>query len=115
MYYHKTWKWKMGVAGGTVEIGETWQETLGREIFEETGCRILRYQPFGAYRIVAEQTTFRVVCWADVERVAEPNDPDGERGIVEVRRIPYSDAVKYYRGVDAHFGALYLLSHEIRS
>ena len=38
--------------GGTVETGETWQETLVREIFEETGARILRYQPFGTYQVL---------------------------------------------------------------
>ena len=100
--------------GGTVETGETWQETLEREIFEETGSRILRCQPFGAYRVIGNRTTFRVVCWADVEHIEEPNDPDGKRGITEIRFIRYSDAVTYYTVANAHFGALYLLSHEIR-
>ena len=100
--------------GGTIETGETWQQTLEREIFEETGSRILRYQPLGAYRMIGETTTFRVVCWADVEHVEAPNDPDGERGIIEIRFIRYSDAVAYYTDANAHFGALCLLSYEIR-
>ena len=82
--------------------------------FEETGSRIIRYQPFGAYRIIGDTTTFRVVCWADVEHMEAPNDPDGERGIIKIQFIRYSYAVAYYTDANAHFGALYLLSYEIR-
>ena len=105
-------KWVL--PGGTREAGETWPQTLDREIFEETGSRICRYHPFGAYRSRGDKTTFRVVCWADVEPIETPHDPDGERGISEIRFVFYADAPHYYTGKNTHFGAIYLLSHEIR-
>lgn len=106
---------KWWIAGGTTEVGETWRETLARELMEELGATLNFVQPFGAYRTTGAEVTYRVVSWAEVELLNEPSDPDGERGIVEFKLIDPQDAPPHYESDIAHLGAQYLLADQLRN
>lgn len=41
--------------GGKPEPGETYLETITREMLEETGCQVINYTLFGAFRCVSLQ------------------------------------------------------------
>src|SRR5689334_15460363 len=59
--------------GGTRVSGETWRETLQRELREETGCAIDAYQPFASFQVsTGEQRSYRIVCLASVTRARAP-------------------------------------------
>jgi ADP-ribose pyrophosphatase YjhB (NUDIX family) len=97
--------------GGTRTDGETWRDTLRRELLEETGCAIDEYQPFASFQVDdGPQRSFRVVCLAAVHRVQPPADPDGLQGIVEVRELPVEQAVHLFDGDLVQYGAVYAIA-----
>ena len=68
--------------GGTVEPNESFDETLRREVYEESACRVISYGLIG-YIKDTNQTTgeikYQLRYWATVSTLDEPvNDPDGK-------------------------------------
>jgi len=97
--------------GGTRKGDETWHDTLGREILEETGCAIDEYEAFGAFRVDDGQShSFRIVCMAAVRRVQPAADPDGAQGIVEVREVPIAQAPGLFDRELIQYGAVYAIA-----
>jgi 8-oxo-dGTP pyrophosphatase MutT (NUDIX family) len=97
--------------GGTRVGAERWDETLERELLEETGCAIECYAPFGAFRVDAgPRRTHRIVCLAAVRRVQPRADPDGARGIVEVAETSIEEAVGLFAGGRVQYGAVYSIA-----
>lgn len=45
-----------GLVGGTIEPGETFEQTLRREVQEESNMEILSYQPVGYQKVINTQT-----------------------------------------------------------
>jgi len=93
--------------GGTIEQGETWRETLKRELMEELGVRIQTYEPFIAYYA---KDKYRIVSWAVVEPMVKAVDPDGDVGIVEIRVINPKELTQFYK---TDLLELYLLATEL--
>jgi 8-oxo-dGTP diphosphatase len=58
-----TWE----LAGGHIEKGETWQEALKREMFEETGTTKLEYKPIALYSI----SSFGILCYVEIKEIGE--------------------------------------------
>ena len=82
-----------GLRGGTVEPGETLEETLRRELIEEANLDIIFHQPLGVQKVISPDSSFdfqlRSVC------IVEPrgkfiSDPDGS-----IKKIAFVNPEKY--------------------
>ena len=79
-----------GMVGGTLEPGETYIETLSRELLEEAGCLLIDYEIFGSLRMrslapnpyrahLPFPLSYRLLAMGKVRRVGEPkSNPFGK-------------------------------------
>jgi ADP-ribose pyrophosphatase YjhB (NUDIX family) len=83
-----------GLIGGSVEVGETLEETLSREIQEESNMEVLSSQPIGYQKVtdVASGVAYyqlRYMC--EVRKLGEfiidGGDGASEKGITEIKLI----------------------------
>jgi len=86
-----------GLPGGSVEKGESIEQTLRREIQEETNMRVLKFLPIGYQKVIRPDGSFvyqlRVV--AMVKPLGEfTHDPGGH--ISEIKLINPTDYRQYF-------------------
>lgn len=88
-----------GLIGGSIEKGETFEQTLGREIIEESNMEILSFLPIGYQKVTVESTgkfffQLRYVCIVRPLGEFKIDGGDGlsEKGITEIKQI---DPLKY--------------------
>ena len=89
-----------GLIGGTIEEGETFLDTLHREIQEESNMKIITAAPIG-YQQVINTKTDKVGYQLRYACIAEPfgefeGDPDGASGITEIKLINAADYKQYF-------------------
>lgn len=86
------------LVGGTIEKGESFEETLRREIAEESNMRILKFAPIGYQEVEIEnegETFYQLRYSCLVEPIGEfENDPAGS--VVEIKLIDPVDYKKYF-------------------
>lgn len=95
--------------GGTLEPGETYMQTVERELLEEAGARLIpgSFRLFGVGRCHSNLPTpyrphlphpdfNRVVGYADAEIVQQPINPDGGEQIISVELLSIEDAVQRF-------------------
>ena len=58
-----TWE----IPGGHIEPGENWLEAAKREMFEETGAKVLNVEPIAVYTISKPG----LLCYAEIEEFGE--------------------------------------------
>ena len=87
-----------GLIGGTIESGEKFEETLIREIKEESNMNVLSYVPIGYQKMIDTRDSSYVFQLRYVCRVKphgpSVEDPDG--GITEIKLIDPQDYKKYF-------------------
>ena len=103
---HKNGDWD--IPGGTLEPGETYMETLKRELIEEAGAELHSFKLLGAWHCVsmAEKSYrpqmpfpefYRLVCYGQVELKTVPtNPPDGEQ-IIAVESVSLKQALANFQ------------------
>lgn len=86
-----------GLIGGTIEPGETYRQTLDREIVEEANMNVLDASPIG-YQIVTDaggSSMYQLRYWCRVEPIGTfVADPDG--GIKKIKRVSPTDYKDYF-------------------
>lgn len=92
-----------GLMGGSVETGETLEQTLRREIIEESNMEILSFLPIGYQKVTVETTgkfffQLRYACKVRPigEFVIDGGDGMSEKGITEIKLINPLDYRTYF-------------------
>lgn len=82
--------------GGTIEVGETYEECLKREIKEESNMKVNSFLPIGYQEVIVGDKTIcqlRYVC--GVEPYGDfISDPDGS--VIEIKLIDPKDYRQYF-------------------
>ena len=92
-----------GITGGTLEPGESYLETIERELLEEAGARLKSFTLFGAWRCfsLAQRPYrphlpwpefYRVVGYGEVELVGSPENPQDGEQVLEVATFSIEEA-----------------------
>ncbi len=93
------------IPGGTLEPGETYMDTIHREMKEETGSRIRTFQLFSVLHYFSEAPEpyrpylphpefYRVIGVGDIEIIGQPADPDGN--VVSVDLVSIAEATRRF-------------------
>ena len=87
-----------GLIGGTIEKGETFEQTLRREIIEESNMRILSFLPIGYQEVWrpdgSSNCQLRFAC--KVEPIGKFESDPADGGITEIKLIDPKDYKKYF-------------------
>lgn len=86
-----------GLVGGHIENNENFDQTLAREVQEETNMRVIKSIPIGVQEVTNPegQTLFQLRYYAQVEPIAEfEKDPAGS--VTEIKLINPQDYKKYF-------------------
>lgn len=87
-----------GLVGGTIEEGENFEETLKREIQEESNMEVLKCLPIGFQKVIDTRDDsfvyqLRYVC---LVRPFGPFESDPAGGVTEIKLIDPTDYKKYF-------------------
>lgn len=86
-----------GLPGGTIERDETIEQTLKREIAEETNTNVVEWLPIGYQKVIHPNGSFiyQLRCVCSVEKIGDfISDPAGH--VSEIKLINPLDYKKYF-------------------
>jgi hypothetical protein len=86
-----------GLVGGHIENGEIFEQTLKREVREETNMRVLKSIPIGVQKVISPKgkIDYQLRYCAIVEPIGKfEKDPAG--GVTEIKLINPKDYRKYF-------------------
>lgn len=80
VYVRQKGKTSWEIPGGHIEEGETWQEAIKRELYEETGAVEFDIEPICVYSI----SKYALLCFAEIKKFENlPNSEIEEVGFFE--------------------------------
>lgn len=86
-----------GLIGGTIEKGETFDETFAREIKEESNMEVLRKIPVGYQKVTTEEgKVFYQLRYVAIVRPFGPFVEDPAGAIKEIKLIDSKDYKQYF-------------------
>lgn len=85
-----------GLVGGTIEKGETFEETLKREIIEESNMEVLEAFPIGYQEVFAEDRYKIQLRYACKVKPLGPFIKDPAGSVTEIKLIDPNDYKKYF-------------------
>ena len=102
----QTGEWE--VPGGTLEPGESYSDTIRRELMEEAGARLITFEPFGAWHCFSTAPKpyrphlphpefYRLVGYGAVEIIGSPENPEDGEQVASVEFVPIDEAVQRFR------------------
>lgn len=86
-----------GLVGGTIEKGESFEETLVREVEEESNMKVLEWKPVGYQKVIDPngEHFYQLRVFAILEKIGEfTEDPAGT--ITEIKLINPLDHKNYF-------------------
>lgn len=85
-----------GLVGGTIEKGETFEDTLRREIIEESNMEILKFHPIG-YQEVFHNEAYKIqLRYACIVNPIGPFVKDPAGSVTEIKLIDPKEYKKYF-------------------
>ncbi len=115
------------LAGGTLEPGETYMQTIEREMREEAGAEILSFRLIGAWHCfsLAEKPYrphlpfpehFRIIGTGQVRIVHEPPNPQGAEQIAKAECVDLQTAVNNFLAYGSYdLAELYPVVNDLES
>ena len=120
----QTGEWE--VPGGTLEPGESYSDTIRRELIEEAGAHLITFELFGAWHCFSNAPNpyrphlphpefYRLVGYGAVEIIGMPKNPiDGEQ-VARAEFVPIEEAVQRFRTINRfELAELYQLAARVR-
>lgn len=120
---HKNGKWD--IAGGTLEPGETYLQTIERELAEEAGAKLLSFRLIGAWYCFsfAEKPYrphlpfpehYRLMGVGQIEIIHAPTNPSNAEQIARVECVDLKTAVEYFLSCGrTDLAELYQYAHDM--
>ena len=122
----QTREWE--VPGGTLEPGESYSDTIRRELMEEAGACLKTFEPFGAWHCfstapkalssytIPHPEFYRLVGYGAVEITGNPENPEGGEQVASVDLVPIEEAVRRFRDINRfELAELYQLAARMRN
>ncbi len=87
-----------GLIGGTIEKGETFEQTLRREIQEESNMEIISFKPIGYQRVIdlKDNSYIYQLRYACIVEPIGPFISDPSGSVTEIKLISPSEYKKYF-------------------
>lgn len=120
----QTGEWE--VPGGTLEPDEIYSDAIRRELIEETGARLITYEPLGAWHCFSTAPKpyrshlphpefYRLVGYGAVEIIGNPENPVGSEQVASVEFVPIEEVVRRFQDVNRYeLAELYQLAARVR-
>ena len=121
----KNGEWE--IAGGTLEPGETYLQTIERELIEEAGARLLSFRLIGGWHCfsLADKPYrphlpfpefYRLVGVGQIEIIHTPTNPPGAEQIAKVECVDLQTTVQKFLSCGQHdFAELYQYANEMEN